>query len=311
MTKYLEGRIALITGGSQGIGLAISKTFIDNGAKVAILDPGYKIDGSPEDKTAVFKTAKTLGDDKCLGIPCDVSNYEECESAIKEVIDCYGSLDIVINNAAILRDSFIFNTNEKDFKKVIAVNLLGPFNVIRNISPILKKQYKDGRGGNKGWGRIINITSTAGMYGNFGQAAYASSKAGLIGLTKVTAHDMLRSKVSCNAIAPFASTRVTKSIIPQNIEQEQYKEKALSINSNFVADVVALLSGDLGSGVTGQILGVRAREIFLFDHPYIKDKFTRESNDITSLEIEILENFEKQFSKLKTDLEVFSSDPVN
>tara|TARA_B100001123_G_scaffold446145_2_gene599682 strand:- start:141 stop:1076 length:936 start_codon:yes stop_codon:yes gene_type:complete len=311
MTKYLENRFALVTGGAQGIGLAIAKTLIKNGAKVAILDPGHKIDGTPENDNAVSKAIETLEKDKCIGIPCDVSNYSECELAIKKVIEHFGFLDIIINNAAILRDSFIFNANEEDFKKVISVNLLGPFNIIRNATPILKTQYKNGRGGAKGWGRIINITSTAGMYGNFGQAAYASSKAGLIGLTKVTAHDMIRSKVSCNAIAPFASSRVTKSIIPQNKEQEEYKQKALSISSNFVADMVSLLSGNLGSQITGQIIGVRAREIFLFDHPNIKDKIIRETNDIKTLEIEVLTKFNKKFKELKTDLEIFSSDPIN
>src|SRR5690606_2266172 len=111
-------------------------------------------------------------------------------------------------------------------------------------------------------GRIVNITSSAGVYGNFGQAAYASAKAALVGLTRVVAMDMARSGVTCNAVVPFAATRVTELIQPANDSQASYKERALKVPPSYVAELVSFLCSDRGAGISGQLLGVRGREVF-------------------------------------------------
>jgi len=131
----------------------------------------------------------------------------------------------------ILRDSFIFKASRENWDQVVATNLTTPFALLAAATPIMREQQKNGRAP----GRIVNIVSSAGLFGNFGQAAYASAKAGLVGLTRVVAMDMSRSKVACNAIAPFAATRVTDSIQPANEAQAAYKQRALQIPAHYVA----------------------------------------------------------------------------
>ena len=157
----------------------------------------------------------------------------------------------MVNNAAILRDAFVFRADPRDWDAVIRNNLSAPFYLINAASAVMREQGKAGRGGRRGgydWGRIVNIVSSAGLYGNLGQAAYASAKAGLFGLTRVTAMDLARAQITANAVAPFARTRVTDIIQPANEAQKTYKERALRIGAHHVANLVdgALLAGRQG-----------------------------------------------------------------
>ena len=170
---------------------------------------------------------------------------------------------MLVNNAAILRDALVFKAAPRDWEAVIATNLSTPFYLCNAATPLMREQAKAGRGDGR-WGRVLNIVSSAGFYGNYGQVAYASAKAGLMGLTRVVALEMARSGVTCNAIAPFAATRVTELIQPANEEQARDKERALRVSADYVADIVAYLSTLAAQDITGQLFGVRGRERFLF-----------------------------------------------
>ena len=149
------------------------------------------------------------------------------------------------------------------------------------------------------------------MYGNFGQSAYASAKAGLVGLTRVVAMDMARSGVTCNAVAPFAATRVTDVIQPANEMQAQYKERALKIPARHVARLVALLCGDALKHVSGQLFGVRGREVFLFSQPRpVETLVAGADDDDDALARAIGERFGANLTALTTDLETFNTEPV-
>lgn len=310
--KNLEGRVALITGGARGIGKAIAESLAKQGSKIIIIDPGYSINGNHDDKNIAEKVSTEISDKfkvESLAITKDISDGIDVKNAIEVIIKKFNGLDIVINNAAIIRDGFIFKYAFEDWKKVIDINLTGAFNIISESSKYMKEKAK--ADSNYNFGRIVNIISTAGIWGNYGQAAYASAKAGLIALTRVTALDLQRSNITCNAIAPFAATRVTESIKPQNDAQVTYKNSALKIDAKYVGDLTSYLSSDDGSKYSGQIFGVRAKEVFLFNQSRPVFNFVRK--DDVGLD-DLKENFGKYFddnlTSLETDLEAFSKDPV-
>src|SRR5260221_141570 len=173
-----------------------------------------------------------------------IASPSAAAAAVALAVERFGGLDIVVNNAAIIRDGFIFKADPLAWDAVIRTNLSAPFHILAAATPVMREQTKALRGGTPySWGRIVNIVSTAGLYGNYGQAAYASAKAGLLGLTRVVALDMQRSLVTCNAVAPFAATRVTESIKPANPAQASYKEHAMKVPARAVAELVAWLAG--------------------------------------------------------------------
>jgi NAD(P)-dependent dehydrogenase (short-subunit alcohol dehydrogenase family) len=175
-------------------------------------------------------------------------------------------------------------------------------------TPLMREQQKSGRAP----GRIVNIVSSAGLFGNFGQAAYASAKAGLVGLTRVVAMDMSRSNVTCNAIAPFAATRVTESIQPANDAQALYKQRALRIPAHYVARLTAFLSSN-AHDLTGQLFGVRGRELLLFSQPRPVARMLMSAGtgwDETDLARAIGGELSASLTDLATDLEFFNTEPV-
>jgi NAD(P)-dependent dehydrogenase (short-subunit alcohol dehydrogenase family) len=310
--KKLDNRTALITGGARGIGKAISENLAQQGCKIIIIDPGFSISGNHDDKNLAEKVCEEISNKynvDTLAITKDISITEDVKNSIEITMKKFNRIDVVVNNAAIIRDGFIFKYAIEDWKKVIDINLTGAFNIIAETSKYMKEEAKLDSDYN--YGRIINIISTAGIWGNYGQAAYASAKAGLIALTRVTALDLQRSNITCNSIAPFAATRVTESIKPQNEAQQKYKDSALKIDSKYVGELVAYLSSNDGKKYSGQIFGVRAKEVFLFQQSRPVFNFIRKEDDIYGdLKRGFEENFDENLTSLETDLEAFSNEPV-
>jgi NAD(P)-dependent dehydrogenase (short-subunit alcohol dehydrogenase family) len=221
----------------------------------------------------------------------------------------FGGIDIVVNNAAILRDAFVFRMDPRDWDAVIHNNLSAAFYLINAASAVMRDQGKSGRGGaTYDWGRFVNIVSSAGLYGNLGQAAYASAKAGLFGLTRVAAMDLQRAQITVNAVAPFARTRVTDIIQPANEAQKSYKERALKIGAHHVANLVTALCAPAAKGITGQLLGVRGREVFLFGQPRPVAKL--EVDKPETLAQDLTAKLGAKFTDMMTDLEAFNTEPL-
>ena len=305
--QTLSGRVAIVTGGARGIGLAIVEELHRRGASVLIADSGASIAGADPDPSVAQSIAAKLGAN-AAAFGEDLSQAGAVERAVQSAVKTYGAIDIVINNAAILRDSFIFKTSRENWEQVIATNLTAPFALLAAATPLMREQQKNGRAP----GRIVNIVSSAGLFGNFGQAAYASAKAGLVGLTRVVAMDMSRSKVTCNAIAPFAATRVTESIQPANEAQAAYKQRALRIPAHYVARLAAFLSSN-AHDLTGQIFGVRGRELLLFSQPRPVARTLMSAGtawDEAALAQAINGEMAAGLTDLATDLEFFNTEPI-
>jgi NAD(P)-dependent dehydrogenase (short-subunit alcohol dehydrogenase family) len=303
----LAGKVALVTGGAQGIGRAIAHELIVRGARVVIADPGVSIAGENPDAESVRETARVLGSGT-LSFAEDISAPGAAQTAVDMAVAHFGALDIVVNNAAVLRDGLIFKSQRSDWERVIQTNLTGAWAVLAAATPVMREAAKGGRAA----GRLVNIISTAGLYGNFGQSAYAAAKAGLVGLTRVVAMDMARSKVNCNAVAPFAATRVTESIQPANDAQQLYKQRALAVPAGYVARLVGWLCSP-GCDITGQIFGVRGREVFLFSQPRPAVRIV--TAPLTELTPELLDaavsvEMRDELVDLTTDLEAFNAEPI-
>ena len=312
-TRSLEGRVAVVTGGARGIGAAISRDLHARGASIVVADNGADIAGNDGDPSVVSHFVAGLGD-RAFAFGESIASPEAAKACVDFAVTEFGGLDILVNNAAILRDRLIFKGDPGDWDAVIRNNLSAAFYLMTASTPVMREQAKAKRGGSESydWGRLVNIVSTAGMYGNFGQASYAASKGGLIALSRVAALDLARAGITSNAIAPFAHTRVTDIIQPANDEQAEYKERALKIDPQHVATFAAYLCLPAAQSVTGQIFGVRGREVFLFSQPRPVATLADETEDWTpeSLADAVGPAFADRMTPLETDLESFNTEPL-
>ena len=239
----LEGKIALVTGAAKGIGRAIALALAADGATVVV-----NYNGSKERAEQVVEGIKALGADG-MAYQCNVADTAATADMVKEVIKTYGKLDILVNNAGITRDNLIMKMSEEDFDAVIDANLKGCFNTIKAVSRQMLKQRA---------GRIINITSVSGILGNAGQANYAASKAGIIGLTKTMARELASRGITVNAVAPgFVDTDMTQ-VLPENVKEAATAQIPLGRfgKPEDIANMVAYLASEKASYITGQIISV-------------------------------------------------------
>lgn len=239
MNVDLTGKVAIVTGGSRGIGREIAGDLAEVGAKVAILG---------RDEAKAVAAAQQMGAG-ARGYRCDVAVTSEIEAALERIEQDLGAPDILVNNAGTTRDNLLFRIGEDDWDLVLDTNLKGPFLITKLAARGMIKRR---------WGRIINITSVVGLMGNKGQANYAASKAGLIGFTKAVARELASRNVTVNAVAPgYIDTELTRAI---SEEAKQTLRAAIPLarlgTGHDVAAAVLFLASDLASYITGQVLVV-------------------------------------------------------
>ena len=260
--KYLEGKVAVVTGAGRGIGKEISLLLAREGARVVVNDLGGSDRGEGADKGVaeqVVDEIRSAGGEAASN-PDSVADWNGAQRIIQAALDSFGKIDIVVNNAGIVRDRMVFKMSEEEWDAVVGVHLKGTFNCIRSAAPHMREQK---------WGRFVNFTSTSGLIGNFGQANYGAAKMGVVALSKITALDMKKYGVTSNCIAPFAWTRLIATIPTDSEDQKKRVEKLKRMSPADVAPLAVFLAGDGGADITGQIFGVRGKEIFLFSQPRI------------------------------------------
>ena len=238
----LEGKVALITGGARGIGKEIALLFAAQGANVAICD----VELQEAQKTAT--QIQALGRES-IAFKADVTDSASIQVMVDKILDKFKKLDILINNAGITRDNLVLRMQEADWDKVIAVNLKGTFICTKIVSKVMLKQRS---------GKIVSLSSIIGIMGNFGQANYAASKAGIIGLTKSVAKELAPRGISVNAIAPgFIKTEMTKKL-PEDVQKKMLSVIPLGRfgQSKDVAELALFLSSESSSYITGQVIKI-------------------------------------------------------
>jgi 3-oxoacyl-[acyl-carrier protein] reductase len=243
MKMNLDGKSAIVTGGSLGIGSSIALKLADYGANVAINYRKHK-----EEAEAVIDKVKSVGR-KGLVVQADISNFEDAGKMVEDVTKEFEKLDILVNNAGVNWDGVIWKMSEEQWDNVIDINLKGYFNYIRAVSPLFREQKS---------GKIVNVTSINGLRGKFGQANYSASKAGIIGLTKTVARELGKYGINVNAIAPgLIETDMMKNAT-EEVRKMAIDEIVLKRigQPEEVAEVVAFMCSDMARHITGEVIKV-------------------------------------------------------
>jgi NAD(P)-dependent dehydrogenase (short-subunit alcohol dehydrogenase family) len=257
----LEGKVALVTGAGGGIGREIALAMALAGAKVVVNDVGASLSGLGETSATPGEQTRAIieqrGGEAVVNTDT-VAEWEAAQRIVATALDAFGRLDIVVNNAGILRDQIFHKMTPEEWLSVINVHLNGSFFVSRAAAEIFRRQNG---------GSYVHMTSTSGLIGNIGQANYSAAKLGVAALSKSIALDMGRFGVRSNCIAPFAWSRMTSSIPAETPEQKARVAKLQAMGPEKNAPLAVFLASDQASHVTGQIFAARHNELFVFNHP--------------------------------------------
>ena len=254
----LDGKVAVVTGAGGGIGREIALALAAEGVSIVVNDIGVSLNGdggseSPAQETSGLITQKG---GKAVISNESVSSWASAQLVIKKAIDTFGKIDIIVNNAGILRDTIFHKMDPTDWENVINVHLNGSFYVSRAAAPFFREQNS---------GSFVHMTSTSGLIGNFGQANYSAAKLGIVGLSKSIALDMSRYNVRSNCIAPFAWSRMTNSI-PSNTDAERERvERLKKMTPDKNAPLAVFLASEAAKDISGQIFSARLNELFIFN----------------------------------------------
>ncbi|CDM25246.1 3-hydroxyacyl-CoA dehydrogenase [Castellaniella defragrans 65Phen] len=284
----------------RGIALALAAA----GAKVIVNDIGASAAGEGLDQGPAHEVVAEIraAGGEAAADTHSVADWDQAHAMVQAAIDAFGRIDIVVNNAGIVRDAIFHKMSREEFDAVVAVNLSGAFHVSRAAAPHFKAQNG---------GVYVHITSSSGLIGNLGQANYAASKLGVAALSKAIAIDMQRSNVRSNAIAPWAWTRMVGTIPADTPEQQKRVEGLKKLIPEKIAPFVVALASDQAREVTGQIFGVRNNEIYLFTQPrLLRTAHTSDGWTPETIIERVLPMFQNDFYPLARSGDVFTWDPV-
>jgi NAD(P)-dependent dehydrogenase (short-subunit alcohol dehydrogenase family) len=248
MTRLCEGRVAIVTGAARGVGREHALLLAKHGAKVVVNDLGAAVDGTGADTHPAQEVAdeiKAMGGEAIVNGD-DVGNFDGAKNMVDQAINTFGKLDILVNNAGILRDRMLVNMTEEEWDSVIHVHLKGTFAPTRHAASYWRAMSKQNDG--PVYGRVINTSSTSGIYGNIGQSNYGAAKAGIAAFTVITARELSRIGVTVNAISPSAYTRMTDYL--REYTEEEIEERA----PRWVSPTVVWLASEEAGDISGRVI---------------------------------------------------------
>jgi NAD(P)-dependent dehydrogenase (short-subunit alcohol dehydrogenase family) len=301
--KPLEGKVALVTGAGGGIGRDFALAMAAAGAKVVVNDLGTSVKGEGSDAGPAHKVVEEImaSGGNAIASADSVAEWPSANRIVQCALDSYKRIDVVVNNAGILRDRFFFNMSVEEWRAVVDVHLNGSFYVARAAAPYFKTQNS---------GAYVHMTSTSGLIGNLGQANYSAAKLGIVGLSKSIALDMAKYNVRSNCIAPFAWSRMIGSIPTETEDQKARVEKLKSMETAKIAPLAVFLSSDLSKEISGQIFCVRANELFLMSQSRpLKAVHRSKGWTPQAIADEALPAWRESLYKLDRSQDVFSWDP--
>jgi NAD(P)-dependent dehydrogenase (short-subunit alcohol dehydrogenase family) len=298
----LTGRVGIITGAGRGIGRELALAMARAGAAVAVNDAGVAVDGAPDAERpadGVAAEVAALGG-RALADRESVVSFDAMHALVDRTVREFGRLDFIVNNAGIVRDAIFHKMTEADWDAVVAVHLKGAFNLSRAAAAVFRSQQS---------GAILNMTSTSGLIGNYGQANYAAAKLGVVALTRAIALDLRRFNVRANAIAPFAATRMTATIPAATDADRRRLARLGALDPSLVAPLAVYLVSGASAEVSGQVFAVRGAEITLFSMPRPLATLHRAGGWDAESIAEHMRSLAPQFVPLDVTADVFSSDP--
>lgn len=257
--RMLEGKVALITGSGRGIGRAMALMMAEHGARLVVNDPGLSVSGERSDERPADEVVREIAEagGQAVASYDSVADIQSAGRIVQQAMDSFGRIDIVVNNAGILRDKIFHKMTPEDWYAVIDVHLNGTFNISHHAAQHFRAQNG---------GAFVHMTSTSGLIGNLGQANYSAAKLGIVALSKSIALDMQRYNVRSNCISPFAWSRMIGEI-PDTPDQQERLAKIRKMTPEKVAPMAVYLASDAAAGVNGQVFAVRGTEIFLMSQP--------------------------------------------
>ena len=302
--KLLEGKSVVVTGGGGGIGRDFSLAMAAAGARVVVNDLGTSVRGEGKDASPAQKVVDEIKAKGGIAVANtdSVADWDSANRIVQCAMDSFQGIDVVVNNAGILRDRFFFNMSVEEWRAVIDVHLNGSFCVARAAAPHFKSQRS---------GCYVHMTSTSGLVGNLGQANYAAAKLGIVGLSKSIALDMAKYGVRSNCIAPFAWSRMIGSIPTETDEQKARVEKLKSMETAKIAPLAVFLASEKAKDVSGQIFAVRANELFVMSQSRpLRSVHRAEGWTSQTIASHALPALRAHFYPLERTQDVFSWDPL-